>query len=119
MTSVPVEKELLEALIDLKLRFLYDEIDKILNKWSYEESSKFLQDARDGTIEEAENDAIELRQFLYEKDQLYNIVKKGKLNLKFEKFKSLRGILPKETLNTFLEEKKKSLEREEKRAPLN
>ena len=44
MTSIPVEKDLLEELIDLKLRFLYDEIDKILNKWKYDESSKFLQD---------------------------------------------------------------------------
>ena len=80
MTSILVEKELLEELIDFKLKFLYEEIEKILNKWNYEESSKFLQDARDGTIEEAEDDAIELRQFLYEKDQLINIVKKKGLN---------------------------------------
>jgi hypothetical protein len=35
MTSIPVEKDLLEELIDFKLSFLYEEIDKILNKWKY------------------------------------------------------------------------------------
>ena len=73
MTIIPVEKELLEELIDFKLRFLYEEIDKILDKWKYEEISKFLQDARDGTIEEAEDDAIVLRQFLNEKKQLFEL----------------------------------------------
>ena len=34
MTSISVKKELLEELIDLKLKFLYDEIDKILNRWN-------------------------------------------------------------------------------------
>lgn len=78
MTSIPVEKELLEELIDFKLSFLHDEIDKILNKWKYEDSSKFLQDARDGTIEETEDDAITLRQFLHERDELLTL--KLKLN---------------------------------------
>jgi hypothetical protein len=75
MTSIPVEKELLEELIDLKLRFLYDEIDKILNKWKYDESSKFLQDARDGTIEEAEDDAISLRHLLDQREELLALKK--------------------------------------------
>ena len=75
MISIPVEKELLEELIDLKLRFLYDEIDKILNKWKYDESSKFLQDARDGTIEEAEDDAISLRHLLDQREELLALKK--------------------------------------------
>jgi hypothetical protein len=80
MTIIPVEKKLLEGLIDFKLRFLYEEIDKILDKWRYEESSKFLQDARDGTIEEAEDDAIVLRQFLNEKKQLFELKQEKELN---------------------------------------
>ena len=75
MTSIPVEKELLEELIDFKLRFLYEEIEKILNKWKYEESSKFLQDARDGTIEEAEDDAITLRHLLDQREELLALKK--------------------------------------------
>lgn len=35
-----------------------------------------------------------------------------------EEFRSLEGILPKGTLNVYLKEKRKDLEREEKRAPL-
>ena len=75
MTSIPVEKELLEELIDFKLKFLYEEIDKILNKWNYEDSSKFLQDARDGTIEEAEDDAITLRHLIDQREELLALKK--------------------------------------------
>ena len=75
MTSIPVEKELLEELIDFKLRFLYEEIEKILNKWKYEESSKFLQDARDGTIEEAEDDTITLKHLLDQREELLALKK--------------------------------------------
>ena len=75
MTSIPVERELLEELIDFKLSFLYEEIDKILNKWKYDESSKFLQDARDGTIEEAEDDAISLRHLLDQREELLALKK--------------------------------------------
>lgn len=75
MTSIPVEKELLEELIDFKLKFLYEEIEKILNKWKYEDSSKFLQDARDGTIEEAEDDAITLRHLIDQREELLALKK--------------------------------------------
>ncbi len=75
MTSIPVEKELLEELIDFKLSFLFEEIDKILNKWKYEESSKFLQEARNGTIEEAEDDAITLRHLSDQRGELLALKK--------------------------------------------
>ena len=70
-----MKKELLEELVDLKLKFLYDEIDKVLVKWSYESPSKFLQDAKDGTIEEAENDAITLKHLLDQREELFNLKK--------------------------------------------
>ena len=75
MTTIPVKKELLEELVDLKLKFLYDEIDKVLVKWSYESPTKFLQDAKDGTIEEAENDAITLKHLLDQREELFNLKK--------------------------------------------
>jgi hypothetical protein len=75
MTSIPVEKELLEELIAFKLNFLFEQIDKILNKWKYEESSKFLQEARNGTIEEAEDDAITLRHLLDQREELLALKK--------------------------------------------
>ena len=71
MTTIPIEKEFLEELLDYKLKFLHKEIEKILNKWSYTNSDLFLQHARDGTIEEAELDAITLRQLLKEREDAY------------------------------------------------
>lgn len=75
MTTIPVKKELLEELVDLKLKFLYDEIDKVLVKWSYESPTTFLQDAKDGTIEEAENDAITLKHLIDQREELFNLKK--------------------------------------------
>ncbi len=75
MTRIRVEKELLEELVDLKLKFLYEEIDKILSKWEYEEPSKFLKDAKDGTVEEAEDDAITLRHLLDQREELFSLKK--------------------------------------------
>ncbi|HEY0090371.1 MAG TPA: hypothetical protein VGB37_16095 [Candidatus Lokiarchaeia archaeon] len=71
MTTIPVKKELIEELVDLKLNFLYEEIDKILSKWNYESPSKFLQDAKDGTIKEAEDDAITLKQIIDQREELF------------------------------------------------
>jgi len=73
MTTIPVKKELLEELVDLKLKFLYDEIDKILAKRSYESPTKFLQDAKTGIIEEAENDAITLKHLIDQREELFNL----------------------------------------------
>ncbi len=71
MTTIPVDKEILEELLDYKLKFLHIEIDKILTKWSYTNPALFLQHARDGTIEEAELEMITLRQLLKEREEVY------------------------------------------------
>lgn len=73
MTTIPVKKELLEELVDLKLKFLYDEIDKILAKWSYDSPTLFLQDAKNGVLEEAENDAITLKHLIDQREELFNL----------------------------------------------
>ena len=75
MTTIPVKKELLEELVDLKLKFLDEESEKILNKWNYKAPLKFLQDAKDGTIEEAEDDAITLKHLLDQREELLNFKK--------------------------------------------
>ena len=71
MTNISVKKEFLEELVDLKLKFLHAEIEKILTKWDYKDSEKFLQNTKDGTVEEAEPDAIMLRQLLKDRDELF------------------------------------------------
>ena len=75
MTTIPVKKELLEELVDLKLKYLQDKMENILDKWNYESPDKFVQDARDGTIEEAEMDAITLRHLLDQREELFNLKK--------------------------------------------
>lgn len=60
MARVSVDKELLMNLLDFKLYHLKDEIDRILRKWNYTSSTEFLKHAKDGTLLEAEMDAIEL-----------------------------------------------------------
>lgn len=73
MTLIRVEKAFLEELVDLKLKFLQDESEKILIKWKYQSPEKFLQDAANGTLEEAEDDAITLRHLLDQRDELMNL----------------------------------------------
>lgn len=71
MAIINIEKEVLEDLLDYKLKFLHKEIDKILSKWNYQDPNLFLQHAKDGTIEEGELDAISLKQLLKEREDAY------------------------------------------------
>ncbi len=71
MTMVTIEKDLAIELVDLKLRVLKQDIQDILNKWGYKSTSKFLADSRDGTIEEAEDDAITLQHLLDQRESLF------------------------------------------------
>jgi hypothetical protein len=82
MTLISVDKEFLEELVDLKLKFLSDETEKILSKWNYQIPSKLLKDAANGTIEEAEDDAITLRHLIDQREELLKLKaswNKGKL----------------------------------------
>ena len=73
MTTVSVEKEFLMDLIDSKLKVLQDEIQAILKKWKYTSIEKFLSDARDGTLEEAEDDAICMRNLTDKREELFQL----------------------------------------------
>ena len=69
-TQVKIDKKNLVELVDFKLSRLRKEIERILKKWNYISSNKFLEDARNGTISEAEHDAIILRNLEDEIDAL-------------------------------------------------
>ena len=75
MTEVSLEKSTAINLIRFKLFSLRREIDKILQNWSEELAQTFLEKARDGTYEEAENDAIDLRQMIKEEKELQLLLK--------------------------------------------
>ncbi len=51
----------MEDLVDFKLRSLKGEIGKNLKKWGYTSSIEFLEHAKNGTLSEAEEDAIILK----------------------------------------------------------
>ncbi len=60
----------------MKLKFLIAEINAILNKWNYKSPEQFLDDAKTGVIEEAEDDAITLKQLLKQREELFDLRKK-------------------------------------------
>jgi hypothetical protein len=64
VTKVKLDKSLAEDLIASKMRLLQQYINDILNRWNETSSKEFLEKARTGVYEEAEDDAIELRQVL-------------------------------------------------------
>jgi hypothetical protein len=70
MAHVSVDEELLMNLLDFKLNHLKEEIDRILSKWNYMSSTEFLKHAKDGTLSEAEMDAIELKNLNDERERL-------------------------------------------------
>jgi hypothetical protein len=70
MTSIMMEKEFAEELVDLKLHYLYEEVQKLLSAWNYQSATQFLSDAKDGTIREAEEDAINLEQLIADREKL-------------------------------------------------
>ncbi len=70
VTQVKIDKENLVELVDFKLSRLRKEIERILKKWDYLSSNKFLEDAKNGTISEAEHDAIVLKNLEDEIDEL-------------------------------------------------
>lgn len=67
------EKSRLEfecKIIEFQIRSLNEEIQNILEKWHYRSSNSFIDDARDGSLKNAEMDAILLRQLIYDRDEL-------------------------------------------------
>ena len=76
MTQVKLDKSLAEDLITSKMRLLQRHIDEILNRWNETSSKSFLEKARKGIHDNAEDDAIELRQLLADYTKLQEILNK-------------------------------------------
>jgi len=67
---VNVEKDLLQDLLQFKIISLNEEIQSILSRWKANSASIFLKEASNGTIKNAEMDAILLRQLIADRDML-------------------------------------------------
>jgi len=75
MTQIKLDKSLAEDLITSKLRILKRYIDEILSRWNESSSKSFLEKTRSGIYENAEDDAVELRQLLSDYTKLQDILK--------------------------------------------
>jgi len=73
--NVSMKKEVAEELIIFKLRRIQTSIEDILARWNETTAEEFLQKAKDGRHENAENDAIGLRQLLLEEEKLQTLLK--------------------------------------------
>lgn len=74
--DVSLKKEVAEELITYKLRRIQSIIEDILTRWKEKSIEEFLQKAKEGILQEAENDAIELKQLVSEEEKLQNLLKK-------------------------------------------
>ena len=73
MATISIKKEVVEDLVDFKLRFITSEINRILVKWNRNSIDQFLEDARAGILEESEDDAIDLSNLVDQRDELYEL----------------------------------------------
>lgn len=64
MTQVKLDKNIAEDLITSKMRILQQQVNSILKRWNETSTRFFLEKARSGEYENAEEDAAELRQLL-------------------------------------------------------
>ncbi len=76
MTQVKLDKSLAEDLITSKMRLLQQYINEIFERWNETSSKEFLEKAITGVHENAEEDAIELRQVLADYTKLQEILNK-------------------------------------------
>ena len=58
------------------LKIIHKNIQDILSRWKETSTTVFIEKARNGIFENAENDAIELRQLLLEEKKLNDFLKK-------------------------------------------
>ncbi|MBD3213206.1 MAG: hypothetical protein GF311_11420 [Candidatus Lokiarchaeota archaeon] len=72
--SVSIEKETAKELVTFKLQHLREEIQSILNKWEEDNTDDFISKAKSGTLENAEMDAILMRQLLADYKRLKDLL---------------------------------------------
>ena len=75
MSSVSLDTDLALNLVNSKLTSVTKEIEEILARWEYDDADLFLKDAREGKLEEAEDDAIDLTNLLDIREDLFNLKK--------------------------------------------
>jgi 6-phosphogluconate dehydrogenase len=72
--SVSLEKETAKELISFKLHHIQEEIQKILKKWNEDNTDDFISKAKKGILENAEMDAISIRQLVADYKRLKKLL---------------------------------------------
>ncbi len=72
--NVSIERETVKELITFKLQHIQDIIRSILDKWDEENSDDFISKAKSGTLENAEMDAITMRQLIADYNKLRDLL---------------------------------------------
>ena len=75
--EIKIERDTFEELAIFKLQHLQNLIRSIIDKWKQDNSDDFITKARSGELENAEMDAISIRQLLAD----YNRLKKLMIQL--------------------------------------
>ena len=70
MASVSIDRDIAIDLVNTKLNAIVQEINDILRRWKYDDPKLFIQDTRNGSLEEAEDDAISLMNLLDVRDNI-------------------------------------------------
>ena len=73
MVEISINKTILEDLVNSKLKILNDEIASMLDRWEHDDIPAFLEAARNGTIDDAEDDAICLRNLVDKRELLFQM----------------------------------------------
>jgi hypothetical protein len=70
MATVKIGNDVLDDLVGFKLKYIVQEMQRILEQWNYRSIDLFLAQAKDGTLKGAEMDAIALRQLMINREKL-------------------------------------------------
>jgi hypothetical protein len=70
VTLIKIDKNILNDLIDTKIKVITEEIQTILNTWDYTSSDQFLEDVDNGKPYGAELDAVTLHQLITQRTTL-------------------------------------------------
>ena len=72
--TITMERDTAKELITFKIQHLQETIHSILNKWGEELVEDFISKARSGKLENAEMDAITIRQLLADYNRLKELL---------------------------------------------
>ncbi|MHA1659677.1 MAG: hypothetical protein ACTSUT_11220 [Promethearchaeota archaeon] len=72
--NVSIERETVKELITFKLQHTQDLIRSIINKWDMDNFDDFMTKAKSGELENAEMDAISVRQLITDYNRLKDLL---------------------------------------------